>query len=64
MTLQPEQVWLAIQPVDMRLGIDGLSLLVQEALGKTPCDGSAYAFRNRRQNRLKLLIWDGAGVWP
>ena len=64
MTLQPEQVWLAIQPVDMRLGIDGLSLRVQEALGKAPCDGSAYAFRNRRQNRLKLLIWDGAGVWP
>ena len=64
MTLQPQQVWLAIQPVDMRLGIDGLSLLVQEALGKAPCDGSAYAFRNRRQNRLKLLIWDGAGVWP
>ena len=64
MMLQPQQVWLAIQPVDMRLGIDGLSLLVQEALGKAPCDGSAYAFRNRRQNRLKLLIWDGAGVWP
>ena len=64
MMLQPQQVWLAIQPVDMRLGIDGLSLLVQEALGKAPCDGSAYAFRNRRQNRLKLLIWDGTGVWP
>ena len=34
MILQPEQVWLAIEPVDMRLGIDGLSLLVQEALGR------------------------------
>ncbi len=40
MTLQPQQVWLAIEPVDMwpeashRLGIDGLSLLVQEALGR------------------------------
>ena len=61
--LQPEQVWLAIEPVDMRLGIDGLSLLVQEALGKAPCDGSAYAFRNKRSNRLKLLLWDGTGVW-
>ena len=67
--LQPEQVWLAIQPVDMRLGIDGLSLLVQETLGKAPCDGSAYAFRNKRSNRIKLLLrgglgpWDGAGVW-
>lgn len=63
MTLQPQQVWLAIEPVDMRLGIDGLSLLVQEALGKAPCDGSAYAFRNKRSNRIKLLLWDGAGVW-
>jgi transposase len=55
MMLQPEQVWLAIEPVDMRLGVDGLSLLVQEALGKAPCDGSAYAFRNKRSNRIKLL---------
>ena len=62
MTLQPQQVWPAIEPVDMRLGIDGLSLLVQEALGKAPCDGSAYAFRNKRSNRIKLLLWDGAGV--
>ena len=64
MMLQPEQVWLASEPVDMRLGIDGLSLLVQEALGKAPCDCSAYAFRNKRSNRIKLLRWDGTGVWP
>jgi transposase len=62
-TQQPQQVWLAIEPVDMRRGIDGLSLLVQEALGKAPCDGSAYAFRNKRSNRIKLLLWDGTGVW-
>ena len=35
---QPREVWLAIQPVDMRLGIDGLSRLVQDALNKAPCD--------------------------
>ena len=63
MTLHPQQVWLAIEPVDMRLGMDGLSLLVQEALGKAPCDGSAYAFRNKRSNRIKLVLWDSAGVW-
>ena len=40
MMQQREQVWLAIEPVDMwpeashRLGIDGLSSLVQEALGR------------------------------
>ena len=61
--IAPAQVWLAIEPVDMRLGIDGLALRVQETLGRAPCDGSAYAFRNRRGNRLKLLVWDGTGVW-
>jgi transposase len=49
-------------PVDMRLGADGLSLKLQ-ALGADPFDGSAYLFTNKRNNRLKLLAWDGNGVW-
>lgn len=61
--LSPAQVFLAVQPVDIRKGIDGLSILVQESLGKPPTDGSAYAFRNRAGNRIKLLVWDGTGVW-
>jgi transposase len=36
---------------------------IQNTLGCSPCDGSAYAFRNRRLTRLKLLVWDGTGVW-
>jgi transposase len=63
MTPPADQIWLAVEPVDMRLGIDGLSLRVQQALGKAPCDGSAYAFRNKRGNRIKMLVWDGTGVW-
>ena len=58
-----EHVWLVVEPIDMRTGIDGLSQRIQNTLGRSPCEGSAYAFRNRRQNRLKLLIWDGTGVW-
>jgi transposase len=61
--LSPEQVFLAVEPVDIRRGIDGLSALLQETLGQTPTDGHAYAFRNRAGNRIKLLIWDGTGVW-
>ena len=59
----PTQVWLVVEAIDMRAGIDGLSQRIQNALGRSPCDGSAYAFRNRSKNRLKLLIWDGTGVW-
>lgn len=61
--IQPNQVWLVVEAVDMRGGIDGLSQRIQNLLGRSPCDGTAYAFRNRRATRLKLLIWDGTGVW-
>ncbi len=54
----PNQVWLVVEAIDMRAGIDGLSLRIQTTLGRSPCDGTAYAFRNRRGNRLKLLVWD------
>ena len=61
--IRAENVWLAVEPVDMRLGIDGLSLKIQSAQGRSPCDGTAYAFSYRNGNRIKLLIWDGTGVW-
>lgn len=34
--LTPAQVWLVVEPVDMRLGIDGLSAHIQQALGRPP----------------------------
>ena len=63
MKMQADAIWLATAPVDMRAGADKLSLIVQQVLGKAPCDGTAYAFSNRRRTRLKLVCWDGTGVW-
>jgi transposase len=60
---RPLEIWCIIGAVDMRRGAQGLSQLVQTLLQKTPCDGTAYAFCNRRGTCLKLLIWDGTGVW-
>lgn len=54
---------LIVEPVDMRLGIEGLSAKVHAALLRSPCDGAAYVFRNQRSNRLKVLLWDATGVW-
>ena len=59
----PEQLWLAVAPVDMRRGLDSLSAIVQQRLGHSPCAGSAFIFRNRSGNRLRLLLWAGNGVW-
>jgi len=59
----PSLIWIAVTPVDMRRGLDGLSAIVQQSLGHSPCAGSAFIFRNRTGNRLRLLLWDGNGVW-
>jgi transposase len=59
----PGRIWLAVAPVDMRRDIDGLSMIVRQSLGQSPCAGSVFAFRNRPGNRLRLLVWDGDGVW-
>ena len=61
--ISPEQVFLIVEPVDMRWGIERLSQQVQHLRNRSPCDGTAYGFTNRCRSRLKLLIWDGTGVW-
>jgi transposase len=59
----PDNIWLCVTPMDLRKGIDGLSSAVVQTLGHSPCAGSAFVFRNKSGNRLKVLLWDGNGVW-
>jgi transposase len=61
--IRPEHVHLFVEPADMRWGADRLSLLIQQTSEDSPCDGAAYGFTNRERTRLKLLVWDGTGVW-
>ena len=56
-------IYLIVEPVDMRLGIDGLSACIQTRLATSACSGGLYVFCNARKNRVKLLLWDGTGVW-
>ncbi|QEO18895.1 IS66 family insertion sequence element accessory protein TnpB [Acetobacter vaccinii] len=56
------QVWLATGATDMRLGMPGLALKVQEALGRNPHTGDLFAFRGRRGDLLKVLWHDGLGM--
>jgi len=61
--IKPLAICCAVAPVDMRRGMDGLALIVQQHLGRKPCDGTAYIFCNKARTRLKMLCWDGNGVW-
>lgn len=58
-----KHLWLVLEAVDMRLGIDGLSSRLVQQLGQSPKAGCAYIFTNAKRNRLKLIVWDGNGVW-
>ena len=56
------RVWLAVGATDMRRGMNGLSLQVQEALQRDPHGGDLYVFRGRRGDLIKVLWSDAHGV--
>jgi transposase len=57
------RVLVAIEPVDLRKGIDGLAQLCREKLGADPFSGYLFIFRGRRATAIKLLAFDGQGFW-
>ena len=57
------KVYLAVGPTDLRKGFDGLYGLARDALGLDPLSGHLALFCNRQRNRLKILFWDGSGLW-
>lgn len=57
------KVFVATQPVDLRRSFNGLLACVQEQLRLDPLSGHLFVFTNRQRNRLKILVWDGSGLW-
>ncbi len=57
------RIFLAPGPTDMRRSFDGLAEMVRQRMGDDPLNGHLYVFTNRRRNRLKILVWDGSGLW-
>lgn len=56
-------VYLHRPAIDFRMGINGLSIVVEQALGLDPFAEAVYVFSNRRRNRVKILGWDRNGFW-
>ena len=56
------RVWLAGGVTDMRRGMPGLALMVQEGLKRDPHAGDVFVFRGRGGSLLKILWHDGVGM--
>jgi transposase len=57
------RIYLAAGATDMRKGFEGLYGLVRDRLQCEPLSGHIFLFANAPRNRLKLLFWDGSGLW-
>ena len=57
------RVFVALEPCDMRKGFDGLSGMVASKLNEDLQSGALFVFSNRSHTRLKIIYWDGSGVW-
>lgn len=57
------KVWVCLEACDMRKSFNGLWQVAEEKMKIDPRQGAVFVFTNRKRNRIKVLYWDGSGVW-
>ena len=57
------RVFIVTGSTDMRKSFNGLYAIIKHRLEADPTSGHVYVFCNRLRNRIKLLLWDGSGLW-
>ncbi len=56
------EVFVGVEPIDLRWGFDRLAGLVGERLGRSARSGALFVFRGRRSEAIKVLFFDGTGL--
>ena len=54
-------IYICRDPVDFRLGINGLSVMVEATLKFDPFSRNLFCFVNKRKNQIKVLYWQKSG---
>ena len=55
-------IYLGVEPIDLRWGFDRLCGIVQERVGRRPRSGAIFVFFGRRKHAMKALYFDGTGL--
>ena len=55
-------VFLGLEPIDLRWGFDRLAGIAQQQLGRDPRGGALFVFFGKRKDALKVLFFDGTGL--
>ena len=58
-----KKIWHYLAVVDFRKQLNGLMVLIVDALDKDPASGELFLFRNRAGNKLKMVYFDGSCFW-
>jgi transposase len=62
--ISPQQnIFLAVNPIDFRAGIETLKAKCRQILQLDPFSGSLFVFTNKRRIAVKILMYDGNGFW-
>lgn len=56
------EIFVGLEPIDLRWGFDRLSGLVEERLGRGSRSGALFVFFGKRRSALKILFFDGSGL--
>jgi transposase len=56
------EIFVALEPIDLRFSFDRLSGIAREQIGYDPRSGALFVFYSRRRDALKVLFFDGSGM--
>jgi transposase len=56
------EVYVGLDPIDLRWGFHRLTGLVTEGLARDPRSGALFVFFGKRREALKVLFYDRTGV--
>lgn len=61
MFVEVKSIYLHRDPVDFRQSINGLAVVVEQAMLLSPFADALFVFCNKSRDRIKVLYWDQTG---